>query len=514
MTKFNTKEELLTFAKKAESLTFEDIDKNNRLKNKRLKGGLGQIIEESLFGLEINSRKEADFKELGIELKVTPIKELKNGLISAKERLVLNIINYETEYKNTFYTSSFWKKNKELLMMFYLWRKEWGRGDYPIVKAILHSFNEKDLQIIKQDWEKIVTKIKEGKAHELSEGDTNYLGAVTKGASSKSVRKQPFSNKLAKQRAFSLKQSYMTALVREKINDEDLYKATNEKFRRKKLHQYKSIIEDHEVLKQQTFDEYIINLFKNYIGLNRTELLDKLNIPQEKVPKHVNYQIIRAILKVDGQGEKILADEFEKANIVVKTIELNNGKKPVESLKLHEIGEFTNITEVDWEDSYLYEYLESTRFLFIIFDKIEKDNVILKDAFFWSMPLSDLNETVRLAWEDTKATLLNGVELTYKPNKTDEGYKVFNNLIKKTDGRIIHVRPSAKVSQYCAPYRDKKRDRLMNNAKKLPVKAKWKNRPENKKDLLQDDWMTKQAFWLNNDYIYDNIVKKELYKNP
>jgi len=276
--KFKNKDDLLEYAKKAESLTFGNIDKTDRIKNNRAKGGLGQIIEESYFGYEINSDKEADFKNLGIELKVTPIRELKNGMISAKERLVLNIINYQTEHLQTFYSSSFWNKNAELLIMFYLWRDYWKRHEYPIVKSILHYFDEKDLQIIRQDWNKIVDKIKKGKAHELSEGDTNYLGAVTKGASSKTLRSQPFNDIKAKQRAFSLKQSYMTALVRKIITNKDLSKATNEKVRNKKLKTYKSIIDNNNILEHQTFDDYIISQFDSYINLTRNELITKLNI--------------------------------------------------------------------------------------------------------------------------------------------------------------------------------------------------------------------------------------------
>src|SRR5690625_3919899 len=199
-------------------------------------------------------------------------------MISAKERLVLNIINYQTEHLQTFYSSSFWNKNAELLIMFYLWRDYWKRHEYPIVKSILHYFDEKDLQIIRQDWNKIVDKIKKGKAHELSEGDTNYLGAVTKGASSKTLRSQPFNDIKAKQRAFSLKQSYMTALVRKIITNKDLSKATNEKVRNKKLKTYKSIIDNNNILEHQTFDDYIISQFDSYINLTRNELITKLNI--------------------------------------------------------------------------------------------------------------------------------------------------------------------------------------------------------------------------------------------
>jgi len=91
---YETQEELLTYAKGLEGKTFGEIDKTNRIINEKAKGKLGQIIEESYFGYEINSKPEADFKNLNIELKVTPYKKNKNGSISAKERLVLNIINY------------------------------------------------------------------------------------------------------------------------------------------------------------------------------------------------------------------------------------------------------------------------------------------------------------------------------------------------------------------------------------------------------------------------------------
>ena len=61
--------------------------------------------EEDVFQYGSNSRSAPDFEEAGIELKVTPYKKNKNGTLSAKERLVLNIINYMKEYKNTFYTT-------------------------------------------------------------------------------------------------------------------------------------------------------------------------------------------------------------------------------------------------------------------------------------------------------------------------------------------------------------------------------------------------------------------------
>lgn len=89
-----------------EVITIEDKETN--------KGGLGQLIEKYLFGIANNSDSEPDFMPAGIELKVTPYKKLKDGKLSAKERLVLNIIDYMSEYKNEFKNSHFWYKNNKI----------------------------------------------------------------------------------------------------------------------------------------------------------------------------------------------------------------------------------------------------------------------------------------------------------------------------------------------------------------------------------------------------------------
>ena len=156
---YQNEEQLMYKARQAEGRTFGEIDESGRINNERSKGQLGQIIEESFFGYQVNSKSEADFANLGIELKVTPVKKNKNGSLSAKERLVLNIINYMDEVNTTFETSSFWNKNKELLLMFYEWLPEIKRADYRIIKSYLHKYAEEDLEIIKQDWQLINDKI-------------------------------------------------------------------------------------------------------------------------------------------------------------------------------------------------------------------------------------------------------------------------------------------------------------------------------------------------------------------
>ena len=82
------------------------------------------------FDYEPNSDAEPDFKEAGLELKCSPLKTLKNGDFRSKERLVLNIINYLEVHEEDFESSSFWKKNAHLLLVFYLHDRDLDLLDY------------------------------------------------------------------------------------------------------------------------------------------------------------------------------------------------------------------------------------------------------------------------------------------------------------------------------------------------------------------------------------------------
>ena len=91
---------------------------------------------------------------------------------------------------------------------------------YEIIDVQIHSIfnNEDDKRQFEEDWNIIVNKIRSGNAHLLSESDTRYLGAYTKGSTAaKSLRKQPNNDVLAKQRAFSFKTQYMRELLNRQL---------------------------------------------------------------------------------------------------------------------------------------------------------------------------------------------------------------------------------------------------------------------------------------------------------
>ncbi|MFS0689530.1 Sau3AI family type II restriction endonuclease [Sporosarcina sp. 179-K 8C2 HS] len=452
---YQNEEQLMYKAKQAEGRTFGEIDQSGRINNEKAKGQLGQIIEESFFGYQVNSISEADFADLGIELKVTPVKKNKNGTLSAKERLVLNIINYMDEVNTTFDTSSFWNKNKELLLMFYEWLPEIKRADYRIIKSYLHKFTKEDLEIIKQDWQLINNKIKAGLAHELSEADTNYLAASTKGANKSSLRQQPFNSISAMQRAYSLKQSYMTALIRKVISQQDLVR-----------------IASPEELKKKTLLEILNEKFRPFIGKSLDEIAAMAEIEVNHKSKSFLQLFISSLLGIKGTKLEQI-EEFAKANIQLKTVRLEPHGIPKEHMSFRNIN-FVEWANEEWEESWLKDYFSETKLLFVVFKykETERENPNRKLYFqgitLWNMPMSEIEGRLKDFWFHVQELIREGIELLPVQQKTRT--IVNNNLPKPKSNGLCHIRPKGR-----------------DGSDKIPL-------PDGRT-------ITKQAFWLDNDYI-------------
>ncbi len=449
---YTTKEAVLKRAQEAIGIPMADIDKTGRLATG--KGAIGTVLEESWFGYSPNGESEPDFPEAGVELKATPYVRTASG-IRAKERLVCNIINYMTEYKLTFKTSSFWHKCETMLIMSYEHKKDVPKAEYSIDKAILFSFPMEDLVIIEQDWNKIISRIRSGEAHLLTEGDTLYLAACTKGANASSVRQQPFSPIPAKQRAYSLKSSYMTRI----LNAYVFGTKTDE-----------HIIKDWRELQHQSFEELIINRLSAYYGMTQMMLKNRFGV--ETSAKSLNEILLSKMLGVEGKIA--YTDEFQNASIVPKTIRIQQSGHIKESMSFPTFR-FTEIIKEDWESSEFRNYLEPTKFMFVIFRENANGEYVFEKVFFWNIPAEDLEEVQRV-WERTVQIIKDGVRIEY------DGRVYRNNLPKQSESRVAHVRPHA---------------RDMNDTYPLPDGRS----------------MPKQCFWLNRSYI-ENVIAKESSKTP
>lgn len=429
------------------------------------KGNFGQVLEKFYFGYEPNSTAEADFAQIGMELKSSPLKQLKNNEYRSKERLVLNIINYFNVVNQNFENSDFIKKNACILLIFYLHQAGYDILDLIIKLVDEWSFPSTDLEIIKKDWETITKKIAEGKAHELSEGDTFYLGACTKGANSLSVRKQPFSEIPAKQRAYSFKQGYVNHIIASIAGE------TKEV--------YGKLIPSVKEAKKKTIEEIVIEKFKPYYGKTIEEILDKTNVELNTSAKSFYANLTKAILGIELNKE---IEEFEKAEIQVKTVRLKENNLPKEDMSFPTF-KYEEIVNEDWENSDFKNILEH-KFLFVFF-QFQGDKLVLRKVKFWNMPYSDLLE-VEKVWTKTQEIVAKG-EIV-KEIKTDKNGKEvrFTNFPSKKFSSISHVRPHATNALDTYP---------------LPKKDK----------LTKQMEYTKHCFWLNNSYIRDEIYFNQEY---
>lgn len=430
---------LETKAKELDNLTLRDICANVETNNGN-KGQLGQLVEVYHYGKKLDSKSEPDLNLMDgnkVELKVVPVYKLKRGGYSAKERLILQKINYFDIVNKSF--EEIFEKIKIMLIHFYLYESDKDKLDYIFLKSIIHHFFEEDRDIIEQDFNIIKNKVINGQAHTLSDSDTSILAPTTKGQGrGKDFVGQPFSAELAKHRAFTLKQSYVTYLF-----NKNNYIPLN--------------------IKENPF-LYLETKLKPYIGKTIKELSILYSI--EIKSKQQNAQVISSVLGIKKNSLNSIA-EFAKLDYHFHTINLEANGNLKESLSLCTIN-FNEIYKQGWEESEIYNLLSSRTFIFVIFRKNE-NSTTLEKVVKYKFSQENL-ETYKKIWDKTQIILEEGVKLVV----TLKGTK--NNLPGMKDNEIGHIRSKSSIAY--------------NPNKKSPF------------DILPNgDKITKQAFWINNSFI-------------
>ena len=437
------------------------------------KGGLGNLLEEVYFGYKANSVQGADFKETGIELKATCYEINKNGSLRAGERLVLTMIGYDCPVETDFYQSHAWEKMRKILLIYYHRNKLLNCSLlYKIGYTKLFTPPEKDLIIIRNDYDYIIRMIQSGRAHELSEADTMYLGACTKGANAeKSTVPQYYGNHTpARKRAFCFKSSYMTYVLNNYVIGNNTEDSEN------------SIVKDIEEIKNQSFGELLIKRLQKYRSMSDVSLA----IQYEINTTNKGYRALLAYAMLGVSGNK--AEEFQKANIEVKTIKLNkNGRNP-EHFRLHDF-KFKDLVNQEWENSDLFEYLESTQFLLVVYQ--ETDNgIIYSGSQLWHINNEQL-EIVHQGWEAVKKKLIEGVSLTLEV-KPDGSEIVHNDLPGVSDNPIFHISPHQSQTHYRFHDGTEHGKGTMANCDQLP----------------DGQYMPKHSYWLHSKFMRDMLDEK------
>ena len=380
------------------------------------KGSFGSAVERYYFGLAPNAESAPDFKEAGLELKTTPLRQLKDGRLASKERLVLGMIDYMQVVDESFETSHLIDKAEDVLLVSYRWEPDTDPLDYRVELVDILSFHEMpddDLVQIKADWEAVVDKVRNGLAHEISGSDTLYLEACTKAATSKDRRRQPYSDIPAKPRAWALKSSYMTAMSNHL------------------LEKTQSISRDASET-GMTLIEIVRSRFAPFVGLTEQELGERFGYMKKdaRKPKNLCALITRHILGVSDDAK---IEEFEKAGIVPKTMRVKPNGTPKESMSFP-FFDYFNLVETPYADSNFAQYMEQ-KYLFVIYREDEGGEYRLSEVVFWQMPEQDVEEAER-CYEEMRSRVANGRA---------------QDSVKSSENRCCHVRPHGRDSSDTLP---------------------------------------------------------------
>lgn len=408
-------------------------------RSRKGKGGLGQMVEELFFGYEVNSNREADFGKAGVELKCTPLlRTSSNEGYRIKERLVCTMIDYFELVDTPFEKSHLIAKCRLMLLLFYLHVGGKPVYDYEFLFRVLWELPEKDLLLIKKDYETIAEKVRNGQAHLLSEGDTMYLGACRKGQKGDAEQKQPFSTLGAKKRAFSLKPAYMRYILRH-VADTGKDHFTN--YTQAGAGEFQLVSETQ--LHQKSFEEIILERFSHFHGLDYTQICEKIGI--EPYQAKSKYADACGLIASEGVSKRLdKAEEFIKSGIVMKTIRLRPNGMPKEAMSFKNIDYYEVAENDDWTESEAYEIF-TNRFLFVVFSPVANRTICVHNnrtgndvteqaytldrVFFWTMPAADL-DIAKEYWEHIRANVLsNNIRL--------------NAFWSIADHRKFHVRPKA-----------------------------------------------------------------------
>ena len=476
---FSDERSILAYAKRLEGHTFREVlelgiapenvaSALDRYAAAPFKGGVGTLLEERYFGYRANSNPEPDFADAGVELKTTCFDRKTDGSVRAGERLVLTMIAYDQSIEAALLESHLWRKAGRILLIYYERDRAIERYDQRVTDVALFTPPPVDLAIIEQDYRTIQGYVTAGRADELSESLTSYLGACTKGATSaKSMRDQKAyaPGRLARGRAWCYKNSYMNAVLHDYIlGDSGL----------------ESIVKDPALLDGTTFEDLVIGRIDAFKGMEDAEIASALGLESGPANKSFWRMIAFRLLGLSGEG----ASEFRKANVEVRTVRIEKRGVVRESFPLAPFR-FTELaSEEDWEQTDLYCHFDEKRFLFVVFERSDTA-YRLKGARFWAMPRADLEGPLRDCWLAARARVRDGVTFTKKYRKNGT-YTIANDLPGMADSPVAHVRPHASRAAY-----------RLKDGTEIGDVAKDGDR------LPDGQWMTKQSFWLNSSYIYE-----------
>lgn len=464
---------------------------------KRGKGNIGNLVQEIYFGIPANNDSHFDIKECGVELKVSKLVELKSKELRVKERLVLGMISSRDLLPQKFEESHIYEKCRLILLVYYINRKLDGLTpfQFPFYKSVYMTIPLCDLPQIKRDYEYIRDCVNGKRYNQLHEHYAKYLSPAPKNG----------------KRAFSFKVSYMNLIFEEYIKSGILmYKPDDDNYSFQLKQKYESIVKDERKLARKSLEEIVYEKFQKYKGktifeirkqlMNKTEykkwFSSRSNMPNKAELAKTTF------LMLGIKGNK--AEEFEKAGIYVKTLKVNKDGSMNEDISFPAF-EFEELVSQSWTESSVYSDIVAREFFWAVFQDSD-EGFRFRGVKFWTVPVDDVDE-IKKGWSDIRSVVKNN-RVRFYEKKRDKGKSIIWNSFPDSQNtqkgsekycacrascrlnRIIAIRPHTSQVYYdlkSIGYSDTSHDRF------------------NGSELLNGDVMTKQCFWLQNEYVLKTV---------
>lgn len=498
-----TKAFVHTLLESVKGKTLGEVDTSHQFarteKSEKITGIAGDVIEQSVFGYERDSKQECDIEIDGVltELKTTGVRIPKSDLrkvvgktgdayklyLGAKEGISITGVTFEPTIQTCFNTSHFWKKSEHLLIVFYEYKSyeavpASAYADFKIVDYCYNTFSDEERAKLCNDWEIVRDYLQTiyndydevEKRNEQLVGFTHVLRPNLLLIELVPAFKKKATGSYQKPR-YRLKQTFVDYIVRGHFNKS---RANTEVSLREPFSSFAQL------------DARCHALSAKYRGKTFAQLKKELDIVTDISNKSFGAHCVSKMFGAECTRLNQIAD-FTKAGIIAKTITITPTGSRTEDMKLKHIDfEEWADQNLDFQDSDVYSYFCEHSFLCPVFCEYDS-NDSAKTTFegFKRFAFDDefIGNEVKRTWDDSRRLI------HQKTLKWEFLYDKDGNKRKNNSGSYMGSPNFPKSAGYQVFFRGGADD----------------SRDEAKTEEVNGIQMLPQFFWLKGSYIADKL---------
>lgn len=416
---------------------FHQVDPESNSDYKPMvKGIIGDVVEQSIFGYPADSDQRPDLLIDGVEveLKSTALRDSKKDAgWEAKEPMSITAVSIDTIADEEFETSNFWHKAQRMLIVYYYYETERVKlsieyRGFHLIDYQFHTFEADEVETLRNDWRLVHDFIEEAQAtlggKEL-EDRYSMLGSELR----PKLMFIDTSPKYPNNPRFRLKRTTVTTIARKKFGDV----------------RYMPLPKAYTSL--EAVDAELRRKAATYKGRTVAEIARSLGV--RPGAKNLSEQLFVRMFGATGKINSI--ELFVKAGIVVKTVNILKGK-PGEATKFYavDLDEFLD-PDLTFENSEMFRYFNESQFVFMVTEESRAHAHPEEKRFLGfkrlTMPDEVIDSELRSCFDNAR-DLIAGGKLEFvaeidpetgapKPNKKSGAVRGAPNFQKSSDCQIF-----------------------------------------------------------------------------